>query len=238
MTFSNFNKLFSLLLKMLPYIHKTIWFNFHYFPLNQAKKLPVIFLSKSHLALGGKCIIDVPAVKFGMIKFGHDYKTNRPDTGFFFSNKGGTLVFKGHCTIGRSCSLEIGEKGYLEIGENVQATYGALFYAFHNIIFGDRIRIGWNSIFMDTAFHSLKLLNGGKTKGYGSIIIGSNVWVASNCQIMAKANIPDYSVIGAHSVVNKDLTDQPAYSLFAGSPIQLKKTGLYRDVNDDIIIYE
>lgn len=230
--------LLELLGQAFPYFLKSLWFNFHYFPFRQAIKCPVLFLSKSTLKLKGKCILDVPEVKFGMIKFGLDFHTNRVNTGFRFCNLGGTLIFKGRCAFGRSCSMTLGEKGTLEFGDNVVVTYGALFYAYHHIFIGNRVLIGWDTVLMDTSFHSLKLSNGKNTKGYGSVHIGNNVWIPSFCRIFAKTILPDYCVLGAGSFVNKDYSEVPPCSLLAGNPLEVKKSGIYRDIDDDLINYE
>lgn len=231
-------KFLELLWQAFPYLLKSAWFNIHYFPFKQAIKFPVLLLSKSSLELEGKCILDVPKVKFGMIKLGHDFHVNQANTGFRFCNYGGTLIFKGHCKFGQSCSITIGEKGIIEIGDNVIASYGALIYAYHHVSIENRVRIGWNSTLMDTSFHSLKLTDGRKTKGYGSIQIGNNVWIPSFCKIFANTVLPDYCILGAGSFANKDYSDIPPYSLLAGQPLMVKRTGIYRDFDDDIIDYE
>lgn len=233
----NFRKLIELLWQTFPYLLKSAWFNFHYFPFKQAIKFPVLLLSKSSLKLKGSCVLEVDDVKFGMIKLGHNFHTNRANTGFRFCNYG-KMVFRGHCQFGRSCSITIGEKGILEIGDNFVATYGALIYSYHHITINDRVRLGWNSVVMDTSFHRLKLVDGRKTKGYGSISIGNNVWIPSFCKVFANAVLPDYCILGAGSFVNKDYSNVPPYSLLAGQPLAVKKTGIYRDVDDDIITYE
>ncbi len=232
------SKLLKLLWQAFPYLLKSAWFNFYYFPFKQAIKFPVLFLSKSSLKLKGKCILDVPEVKLGMIKLGLDFHTNRANTGFRFCNYGGTLIFKGHCQFGRSCSLTIGEKGRLEIGDNFSVSYGALIYAFHSITIGNRVHIGWDSVLMDTSFHALKFMDGRKSKGYGTISIGNNVWIPSFCRIFANTVLPDYCVLGSGSFVNKDYSSIPSHSLLAGSPLMVKKTGVYRDFDDDEIVYE
>lgn len=141
-------------------------------------------------------------------------------------------------SFGRNTSIQIGNKGILSIGNNVVMTYGALIYAYHYISVGNNCRIGWNSVIMDTSFHTLKFVDGGRTKGYGPIIIGNNVWIPSFCRVMAGAKIPDKVIFGSGSYISKDYTNTPSNSLLAGNPLTLKKTGIYRDFNDDLIEYE
>ncbi len=54
----------------------------------------------------------------------------------------------------------------------------------------------------------------------GEIIIGNNVWIGDKACIIGKVTIGDGAIIGANSVVTKDV---PAYSVVAGVPAKLLK---------------
>ncbi len=56
-----------------------------------------------------------------------------------------------------------------------------------------------------------KVLNGGK-----DIVIGNHVWAGMRCVFLKGAKIPDHSVVGANSLVNKAFTQ--THSVYAGSP--------------------
>jgi acetyltransferase-like isoleucine patch superfamily enzyme len=51
-------------------------------------------------------------------------------------------------------------------------------------------------------------------------VIGNDVWTGHNVNIMAGVNVGDGAVIGAGSVVTKDV---PAYAIVAGVPAQIRK---------------
>jgi len=53
------------------------------------------------------------------------------------------------------------------------------------------------------------------------ITIGKNVWITTNCVILPGVTIGDNSVIGAGSIVTKDI---PANSVAAGNPCKVLKT--------------
>lgn len=54
----------------------------------------------------------------------------------------------------------------------------------------------------------------------GSVIIGKNVWIGDKATILPGVTIGDGVVIGANSVVTKDV---PAYSVVAGNPARVVK---------------
>lgn len=55
----------------------------------------------------------------------------------------------------------------------------------------------------------------------GSVIIGNNVWIGDKATILAGVHIGDGVVVGANSVVTKDV---PAYSVVVGNPAKIIKT--------------
>ena len=62
--------------------------------------------------------------------------------------------------------------------------------------------------------------------------IGDDVWVGAYSIIMSGVNIQDGAIIGAGSVVTKDV---PAYTIFAGSPAKFIK---YRFDDDKIDVHQ
>lgn len=54
----------------------------------------------------------------------------------------------------------------------------------------------------------------------GDINIGNDVWICENVLIMSGVNIGNGAVIGANSIVTKDI---PSYSIVAGSPAKFIK---------------
>lgn len=52
----------------------------------------------------------------------------------------------------------------------------------------------------------------------GEIVIGNDVWIGTHCVILSGVKIGNGAVIGANSVVNKDV---PPYAVVAGSPAKI-----------------
>lgn len=66
----------------------------------------------------------------------------------------------------------------------------------------------------------------------GDTIVGNDVWIGENVTILPGVHIGDGAIIGANSVVSKDM---PAYSICAGNPCKVKK---YRFDNETIQLLE
>jgi acetyltransferase-like isoleucine patch superfamily enzyme len=71
-----------------------------------------------------------------------------------------------------------------------------------------------------------KYIKDEKTKG--DIVIGNDVWIASNVKILSGVNIGDRAVIGANSLVTKDV---PKYAVYGGNPARLIRMRF----NDEVI---
>ena len=67
-------------------------------------------------------------------------------------------------------------------------------------------------------FYERHKLDYPKCQTGGKIIIGNDVWIGENACIVGEVNIGDGAIIGAFSVVAKDV---PPYSIVAGSPIRI-----------------
>lgn len=113
---------------------------------------------------------------------------------------------------------------YCDYGYNIEL--GDNFYSNHNLVildcakvtFGDNVFIGPNSGFY-TAEHPLNA----KERITGAewakpINVGNNVWLGGNVTVLAGVTIGDNTVIGAGSVVTKDI---PSNVVAVGNPCKI-----------------
>ena len=222
------------ILRSLPY---SIYFNFYYLPFKQAYKLPILLYKPDLLKMKGKVILDVPKVSMGMIRMGVRMNSLYPNNGITWENHGGTVVFKGKCTIGNASAISIGDTGNIAFGDNYICGPNLKLVSYCSIKFGKNVRVAWEVIIMDTSFHKLKALDGSvRGETMNPIVIGNNNWLPTRCIVLKGSKTPDYSIFGAGSVLNGDYTDQPTHTLSAGSPLKVKVTNIWRDVNDDDMI--
>jgi acetyltransferase-like isoleucine patch superfamily enzyme len=125
--------------------------------------------------------------------------------------------------------FDLGPRGRVRIGDH-SLVHGAWFICDAEITVGDYALISWNVVFMDTygvatdPVERRKQLEALPADGRRRmprhaparpIHIGRNVWVGFDCIVLPGVTIGDGSVIGARSVVTRDV---PPYTLVAGNP--------------------
>ena len=106
---------------------------------------------------------------------------------------------------------------------------GRNFYSNHNLVildgapvsFGDNVFIAPNCGFY-TAGHPLEASERNKGLEYARpITVGNNVWIGANVCVVPGVSIGDNCVIGAGSVVVRDI---PPFSVAVGNPCKVIKT--------------
>ncbi len=111
--------------------------------------------------------------------------------------------------------------GYnIEIGENFYSNHNLIILDADKVVFGDNVLVGPNcAIYTSTHPFNADLREKGVlyTK---PVLVGNNVWICGNVTILPGVKIGDNSVIGAGSVVSKDV---PANVIAAGTPCKVLK---------------
>lgn len=107
--------------------------------------------------------------------------------------------------------------------------FGKNFYANHNLVildtatvkFGDNVLIGPNCGFY-TAGHPVDVKQRNSGLEYAKpITVGNNVWVGGNVVVLPGVTIGDNTIIGAGSVVTKDI---PSNVIAVGNPCKVIKS--------------
>lgn len=233
---SKFYIIMQALLALIP----SLFFCFYHLPFKQAIRLPVIVYkpSMSFLFSKGKFIIDTKSVRFAMIRLGIFITPQYPNRGINGFNNG-TIIFKGRMACGaNSTIISSNKKSYIEFGDSFINTTTLRLNCHYRIVFGKNARIGWDVTIMDSSMHRLKNRDGNYLgRGFDEVIIGNDNWISTNCLVLSGAKTPDKCIFAARSVLNRDYRSFPPYSFFAGVPTVLKKTGVWRDVTDDVVDY-
>jgi len=114
--------------------------------------------------------------------------------------------------------LGVGPQGTLDIGNNVFINYGTSVGATKLVRIGERCNIGSHVILIDNSFHELDPDRRHVQPESQPVILEPNVWLASRVIVLPGVTIGENSVIGAGSVVTKDI---PANVLAAGIPAKV-----------------
>lgn len=111
--------------------------------------------------------------------------------------------------------------GYnIEIGENFYANHNLIILDENKVEFGDNVFIAPNCAFY-TAGHPLDAERRNKGLEYAKPIkVGNNVWIGGNVVVLPGVTIGDNAVIGAGSIVNKDI---PSNVVAVGNPCRVIK---------------
>lgn len=119
-----------------------------------------------------------------------------------------TVVAPFHCDYGYN----------IEVGTNFFANFNLVILDAAKVSFGDNVFVGPNCSFY-TAGHPLDAERRNQGLEYARpIFVGSNVWFGGNVVVLPGVTIGDGCVIGAGSVVTKDV---PAFSVVAGNPARV-----------------
>lgn len=111
------------------------------------------------------------------------------------------------------------------LGKNVMINYGCVLLDVCPIHIGEHTLIG-PSCQIYTAAHPLDADERMKGIEFGKpITIGKNVWIGGNTTILPGVTIGDHAVIGAGSVVTKDI---PPYAVAVGNPCHIIKKEMKR----------
>lgn len=142
--------------------------------------------------------------------------------GHFINNKkqlhlDGNVIIRPHC--------DIYSYGYLEIGENTEIGKFSCVASANRVVIGKGVLTG-PFIFIADHNHQYEnplipiYMQGIKVGKNDSVEIGDETWIGAKVAICGNIKIGKHCVIGANSVVTKDIPD---YSVAAGIPARVIK---------------
>lgn len=114
--------------------------------------------------------------------------------------------------------LAVGPGATLQIGDRVLINHGGSIGATRLVRIGDRCNIGAHVILIDNAFHELDPDRRDEQPEPAPVVLEENVWLAARVIVLPGVTIGANSVIGAGSVVTRDI---PPNVLAAGIPAKI-----------------
>lgn len=153
------------------------------------------------LFLGGKYIGDMSKSRASIVMY--------PDSVFHAA---------GRVKLGPGVGIVTGRNAKLTIGDNTYITASSTIYCANRIEIGSDCAIAWNTTIIDTDFHHIYYPDGRENPLSIPIKIGDKVWIGCNSTILKGVTIGNNSVIGANTLVNKDV---PPNCLAVGNPMRI-----------------
>lgn len=110
---------------------------------------------------------------------------------------------------------------FIELGDNVGFNYGCYVNGFGGLKIDDRSLIGPYSM-IHTANHETDVTKTIQEQGWVKepVTIGKDCWIGMGVSILPGVTIGDKVIVGAGSVVPKDI---PSYSIAVGNPCKVIK---------------
>ena len=202
---------------------KTLRFNFHYFPLKTALKLPVFVSHRTFLReLHGKIMlpekVNTAMIKIGFGDVGHyDRKRSRS-----IWQVSGTVAFGGKASIGHGSKLSV--RGNLTLGADFNMTAESTIVCAHQISFGKDCLLSWDILIMDTDEHPIYNQEGIRTNPDKPILVGNHVWIGCKCTLLKGTEIPNNTVVAAGTLLTSAFSGKN--QIVGGNPPTILKNNV------------
>ncbi len=220
---------------------KTLSLNFKYLPLSRALRFPVFVYGPLLIDDdGGKIEILVPTkeLKAGMIKVGIDFDLFSPVNNGTRLQLGGLIRFHGPFKSALNVVLGACKRSsIIEFGACVCIGSNCCVRAYKSIKIGEYTDIANNCKIYDTDFHPFRNIETGKVSQFTKeVLIGKCVFIAMGSCIFKGCILPDYSLVAAHSILNKNYSGPAIPPFIAGVPAVVCGVSSLRLVEKDLEI--
>lgn len=212
-------------------LHKTLFFNLSAFDIRTALKFPVWIYQGTKVEHVGNIKINGETWR-GMIRIGkRQFFRNLPTS---IINVG-TMEFDGNCTIlGGTIIHVLGEHSIIHFGKENMIGENSKILVGSRIDIGDFSRIAFGSLIVSADFHYvINITTGNVSRSFAPIKIGKYNWIGNNSVIKKGTVTPDYCIVSNGSMLSKDYSNEPLYTLIVGIPGKVKGYGYRRVYNDE-----
>lgn len=207
----------------------TVWVNLRSFPIRQAWKMPVAVYGRPRIfALSGTMKVVDAKVSPGMIRFNRAmYGGPEVNTVQSSLTNIGSIVFHGPCDIGTGNKILV--KGTLDVGNHLYMSDRIIVSCFLSIKLGHYTRIAHRCQIMDSNYHYVaNLVKRTSALPFKPVSIGHHCWICNSSTITHGSVVPDLTIVSSNSMVNRDFSELPPYTLLGGIPAKPIASGLVR----------
>lgn len=136
--------------------------------------------------------------------------------------KGGKLEIGNNFILGEGADLFIGKEGHLRIGDNVFIGKNSTVVANGSLAIDNGTQIAHLVTIIDSnhRFSDPKAPLSHQGAEVGKISIGKEVWIGANAVILKNVRIGDHAVVGAGSVVTKDIAPKSVVVGIPANPLK------------------
>lgn len=211
---------------------KTLYINFKTQKFAIAVKLPIIVVGKLKIySLKGEIVLNFKP-KFGTVIIGKDFDhfpNSLLPVKILINNK---IVFHGPTIISGGTTLT-SWNGVIEIGKYTSIGSGNVIKSQKSIKIGNYSRIVSNCVIMDTNVHFVLDNHTKEIQNiFGSILIGKYCWINAGTTISKGSVLPDYSITGRNSLINRDYSVHNSGGLLlVGAPSVIKAKNIQKIFN-------
>lgn len=203
----------------------TIKFNFHYFPITKAMKLPVLVSHTVKIKkMGNKGDIICPD-NTGVVRIGFgngSYEMGRGRQSCFAQDHGTKLVFDGKAEFANPVYITINHSGKVKFGNNFRANSNMILSCADTVEFKEDCLLSWNVTVIDGDGHSMFLKD--STDMYNvpkPIKVGEHVWISSNATLLKNCSVANGCVVSAGAIVGGQFDEEEC--ILGGVPAKIIK---------------
>jgi acetyltransferase-like isoleucine patch superfamily enzyme len=113
-----------------------------------------------------------------------------------------------------SCIGNRSAQALIKIGRSSSIGDRTEIHASKSVVIGERVLISWDCVIMDRDYHSINQ----QAEHIKPVMIEDDVWIGCRCIILKGVKIGRNAIIGAGSIVTKDI---PAYAVAGGNPARI-----------------
>lgn len=217
------------LIEKIQSLPKSLYVCMRFFPLLQALRIPILVRYNTKLkSLSGSVKFNSGGVRTAMLTIGFgqvgivDEKYERS-----IIQIGGKLILNGKVNLGTGSKLCVTKTGILTIGDNFINTAKTTIICDNKITIGNNVLVSWDTLIMDTDWHSvMNTITNETFSCVGEISIGNNVWLGCRAVVLKNSCIPDGCIVAANALVNKSFVTRQ--TLLAGNPAKERKQNITR----------